>query len=155
MNKAFVKEPDPTVGGNCPRCGSAGVAVGATTLDAFLNAEARRNLSEVGWFCPFPRCEAAYFDSFERVAEVDALLRPAYPKTLGAPLCGCFGLTAEEIEQDVHDPVPIRCRELLAKAKSDQARCSVMSPTGQSCVGEVQKYFLKYRQEIQSRQRNE
>ena len=154
MNKAFVKEPDSTAGGRCPRCGSPGQSVGAATLDSFLKPEFRHDLSEVGYFCPFPRCEVAYFDSFERVVLVESLVRPVYPKSPDAPICGCFGLTAEEIEDDVHEPVPVRCREALAKAKSPDARCSVMSPNGQPCVAEVQRYFMKFRAEHQGRKHN-
>ena len=36
MNKAFVREPDDTGAGHCPRCGSLGIAVGAETLAAQL-----------------------------------------------------------------------------------------------------------------------
>lgn len=150
MNKAFVKEPDPTSGGRCPRCGSAGQSVGPATLDAHLSADALRNLSEVAYFCPFPRCEVAYFDAFERVALIDALTKPVYPKSPDAPICGCFGLTIDDIEQDVQEGTPSRCRELLAKAKGPEARCSVMSANGQSCVGDVQRYFMKYRENYPS-----
>ena len=74
-----------------------------------------------------------------------ALRRPVYPKDLESPICGCFGFTREEIEQDVQEGVATRCRELLAKAKSPQARCAVMAADGRSCVPEVQRYFMKCR----------
>ena len=68
MNKAFVREPDETGERKCPRCGSLGVTVHAETLVANLAPEALRGLSESAFFCPFPRCEVAYFDAFDRVA---------------------------------------------------------------------------------------
>ena len=68
-----------------------------------LRPEAQANLSETAWFCPFPRCEVAYFDTFERVATVDQLRYPVWPKDGEAPLCSCFGLTRDDVEQDIRE----------------------------------------------------
>jgi len=38
---------------------------------------------------------------------------------------------------------PRRIRALVAQAKSDQARCEELSPTGRSCVPEVQKCYFR------------
>ncbi len=145
MNKAFIKEPEDTGEAHCPRCGSLGVAVGDATLSAQLSADDRRNLPETAWFCPFARCEVAYFDQFERTVEAHRLSRLIYPKDPDAPICACFGFTCEEIEADVNEGGATRVRELLAKSKSPEARCTVMSPSGQCCMGEVQRYFMKLR----------
>ena len=145
MNKAFVREPDDTGQRHCPRCGSLGIAVQAPTLVSFLNEEARANLAETAFYCPFAKCEVAYFDDFERIAKVDALLKPAYPKDPEAPVCGCFGLTLEDIEQDVDEGGVSRVRALLAKSQSPEARCATMSPTGQCCMPEVQRIFMRLR----------
>src|SRR5688572_30585740 len=103
MNKAFVKEPDGTAAPLCPRCGSLGQAVGPTTLAAHLTDAARRNLSDAAWFCPYARCEVAYYDLFDRVVGVEALAKPVYPKDPDAPICACFGFTCEEVEQDIRE----------------------------------------------------
>lgn len=145
MNKAFIKEPEDTGEAHCPRCGSLGVAVSDSTLSAQLSADDRRNLPETAWFCPFARCEVAYFDQFERTVAANRLSRPIYPKDPDAPICACFGFTCDEIEADVSEGVATRVRELLAKSKSPEARCTVMSPSGQCCMGEVQRYFMKLR----------
>ncbi len=144
MNKAFVREPDQT-DEHCPRCGSLGQPVGRVTLAAHLSPAARQQLSEFASFCPFPQCEVAYFDAFERVVTTDALLRPLFPKDPDAPICGCFGLTRDDVEQDVAEGVATRVRELLAKAQSPAARCSEMAANGVSCVPDVQKYYLRCR----------
>ncbi len=143
MNKAFVREPDDTGAAHCPRCGSLGHPVESATLDALLSAEARGSLSDTGFFCPFPRCEVAYFDRFERTAPVSALVRPVYPKDPSAPLCGCFGLTADDIEADIAEGKPTRVRAHLARAKSADAHCQTASPTGVSCVADVQRYYMR------------
>ena len=144
MNKAFVREPDQA-DEHCPRCGSLGQAVGRVTLESHLPPEARGQLSDFACFCPYPPCEVAYFDMFERVVPISALLRPVYPKDPDAPICGCFGLTCEDIEQDVREGVVTRVKALLAKAQSADAHCASKAANGQSCVPEVQRYFMKCR----------
>ena len=145
MNKAFIKEPDDTGQRHCPRCGSLGTAVQLETLQAHLTPEALRNLSDAAYFCPYPRCDVVYFDAFDRQATTDVLLHGVYPKDREAPMCGCFGLTEEDVEQDIREGGATRVRELLAKAKSPDARCTVRSASGQCCVPEVQRYFMKLR----------
>jgi bacterioferritin-associated ferredoxin len=145
MNKAFVKEVEASDQGHCPRCGSLGEPVSLVTLQAHLPPEALRQLAETACFCPFPRCEVAYFDVFERVVAVDALLAPVYPKDSEAPICACFGLTTDDIEQDVLEGTATRVKELLAKAKSPAARCTIAAASGHSCVAEVQKYYIRFR----------
>lgn len=146
MNKAFIREPDDNGQRQCPRCGSLGVAVGAATVRALVRPEAAATLAETAFFCPFARCEVAYFDVFERTLACDALLRPVYPKDPQAPLCPCFGLTCDDVEADLREGAPRRVRELLAKSKGPEARCAELSPTGQCCLPEVQRYYMKRRE---------
>jgi hypothetical protein len=144
MNKAFVREPD-TIEYRCPRCGSIGAPVGRETLQSHLAPEALKRLAESGFFCHDPRCEVAYFDQFARFVERDALKRPVYPKDAEAPLCACFGFTRDQIEHDVREGTVTRCKELLAKAKSSEARCAILAADGRCCAAEVQRYFMKFR----------
>jgi hypothetical protein len=145
MNKAFVRDTEPTVE-RCPQCGSIGQPVGSATLDAFIRPEERSQLGETACFCATDRCPVAYFDAFERHASVDQLVRPVYPKDPAAPICGCFGVTVEEIDADVREGVATRTRALIERAKSSEARCSQMAANGHSCVPAVQRYFMKCRQ---------
>ncbi|MCL4204929.1 MAG: hypothetical protein KJ000_20815 [Pirellulaceae bacterium] len=144
MNKAFVREPDPTAD-CCPRCGSQGEQVGAGVLSRYLTDEQRRLLAEPVNFCPSPQCAVAYFDGLERFVLATALSRPAYPKDPTAPICACFGLTRQDIEQDVDEGVATRTKAVLEKAKSPEARCAQTAANGRPCVAYVQKYFLKCR----------
>lgn len=145
MNKAFVREPEDTGQAFCPRCRSLGIAVQEATLVAHLKAEALNDLADTAWFCSFPTCEVAYFDLFDRVATIDKLVRPVYPKDPQAPICPCFGFTTDEIEADLAEGGVQRTRALVEKAKSSTAHCSMASPTGQSCIAEVQRYYMKRR----------
>jgi hypothetical protein len=147
MNKAFVREPDDSGDAQCPRCGSLGIAVGSETLTAQLAADDRRNLPESAYYCPFPRCEVGYFDRFDRWVASDKLLRSAYPKDPAAAICPCFGFTCDEIEADVREGGTRRVKELLARSKSPEARCSTISPSGQCCMAEVQRYYMRFREQ--------
>jgi hypothetical protein len=145
MNKAFVREPDDTGIGHCPRCGSLGIAVGAETLSAQLDDEARKPLADAAFYCPYPKCEVAYFDPYEQTVGVDRLKCPAYPKDPAAPICSCFGFTAAEIDADLREGTTIRVKALLAKANSPEAHCTTAAPDGRCCAAEVQRYYMRTR----------
>ena len=145
MNKAFVREPDDTGQRFCPRCGSLGTPVRGETLDAQLPAETRGLVADEATFCPFPRCEVVYFDDFDRVIDLKAYGRAVFPKDPSAPVCSCFGLTLDDIEADIAEGGVRHVKELLAKAKSADARCARLAPSGQSCVSEVQRRYMQMR----------
>lgn len=144
MNKAFIREPDPSTP-HCPRCGSLGQPVGPATLDAQLPAIVRALVAESAYFCPFSQCDVVYFDEFERCVLIESVGRPVYPKDPDAPICGCFGLTREGIEQDVREGVVTRTRAVVEKAKSPEAHCTTQAFNGRPCLAEVQGYYMKCR----------
>lgn len=144
MNKAFVKEVEGS-GGLCPRCGSLGLSVAAETLGAFVQPEKRLELAETGYFCEFPRCEVVYFDDYERFLTAAEVLRPVWPKDVDAPICGCFGLTADDVAQDVREGSVARVKAAVAQAKSKETHCLTRSATGRNCAAEIQRYYFKLR----------
>jgi hypothetical protein len=144
MNKAFVREPD-TTDVLCPRCGSAGVPALRVAFEANVPPEARPSLAASTYFCSTPSCPVAYFDAFEATVLADALAHPVYPKDPRAPLCACFGLTIDDVEADIDEGTPTRIRNLLAKSKTPEAHCEELSPTGRSCIAEVQRCYFKLR----------
>lgn len=146
MNKAFIREPDHSAQAHCPHCGSLSVPVGRETLEAFLLPEALTTVAESGFFCPYPTCEIVYFDVFDRSVGTTSVRRAVYPKDPNAPICGCFGLTRDDIDQDIAEGVVTRCKDLIAKAKTPAARCAIMASDGRSCVPEVQRYYMRMRQ---------
>ena len=146
MNKAFTREPDQTAD-YCPRCGSKGEPVGAKTLQAHLTDQQRAAIADPANFCPSPRCAVVYFDVFERTILATDLASPVYPKDPTAPICACFGLTREDIEQDIREGVVTRVKAVLEKARSGDARCAETAANGRSCVAQVQKYYMQCRAE--------
>lgn len=108
------------------------------------------DLAKSAFFCDFPRCEVAYFDVFERSITVDLLLRPVWPKDPAAPLCGCFGLSADDVAADVAEGGVTRVRNVVLRSKSAEARCLTCSPTGQSCAAAVQRHYFRLRDQGRS-----
>ena len=145
MNKAFLREPDP-VAARCPRCDSLGHPVGPQTLNARLAPEVRKSLAESAYFCPDGRCEVVYYDDFESVVTRAAVSGAIPIKDIDAPLCACFGLTRDDIEQDVAEGVVVKTRAAVLRSQSDEARCATLAPNGRTCVPEVQGYYLKCKQ---------
>ncbi len=142
MNKAFIREPDNTAY-YCPRCESKGEPVGGETLGSFLTDQQRQAIADPANFCPSPKCKVVYFDSFERTVLAGDIQRPVYPKDPAAPICGCFGLTGEDIEQDVREGVTARVKGILEKAKLPAAQCRKMAANGKPCIAYVQKYYMR------------
>jgi len=144
MNKAFVREQDSDIR-HCPRCGSLGQPVGESTLNHWLTADAREELGDRAMFCPLPACSTAYFDQFERMVSIDQLQQPAWPKSMEAPLCACFGLTADDVDADIDENSVARIRSIVDRSKTPEARCQTLAANGQCCVAEVQRYYIKRR----------
>ncbi|MBA4018323.1 MAG: hypothetical protein C0483_14245 [Pirellula sp.] len=142
MNKAFVREPDAAEA-RCPKCGTPGTAVPEQTLNAMIPPERLSDVAKTAYFCDFPRCDVAYFDDFERFVEASALKGPVWPKDSDAPLCSCFGLTADDVRSDVAEGGVRRVRAIVERSKSSEARCAECSPTGRSCVAAVQRYYFQ------------
>ncbi len=149
MNKAFVREPDAD-DVLCPRCQSLGETVLPSAFAANTTAEQRKPLADRVFFCPAASCPVAYFDAMESSIAATDLPRLVYPKDQAAPLCGCFGLTLDDIHDDIAEGTPRRIRELLAKSKTAAAHCSTASATGRCCLPEVQRVYFKLRGGVSS-----
>lgn len=145
MNKAFLREPDQ-VDSRCPRCDSAGHPVGPQTLNARLSPDVRKVLAERAYFCPDMQCPVVYYDDFGGMVKRDSVPGPIPIKDADAPLCACFGVTREDIEQDLEEGGVVRTRAAVLRAQSSEARCVTQAPNGRSCVPEVQGYYLKRKQ---------
>lgn len=143
MNKAFVKEPED-YGDRCPACGSVGVQVTQRTLAAMLKPDCDMDgLSQSPCFCPLPSCEVAYFDGFERSVAVTNLKQPVYPKSETAPICPCFGLMSDAVATAAETGDVDEIKSHIQRAASHEACCEERSPTGTSCVANIQKLFMR------------
>ncbi|MCE9605296.1 MAG: hypothetical protein K8U03_10385 [Planctomycetia bacterium] len=122
----------------------------AVTLAAFVQTERRHEISETAYFCEFPRCEVIYFDDFERFLVSTDLLRSVWPKDSDAPLCGCFGLSADDVADDVREGTVARVKAAVAKANSANTHCLTMSAKGRNCAADIQRYYFKLRSQFGS-----
>jgi hypothetical protein len=145
MNKAFVREPDDTGQLRCPACGSLGTLVQRETWAAFVREAVAGVLAETAFFCPFPRCDVVYFDMFERRVTTGELRSSVWPKDPDAPICGCFGLTRQDVEADIEEGGVRRVRALVERARSAEAQCRTHAADGRNCTAEVQRYYMKLR----------
>lgn len=146
MNKAFVRDPEPAEP-RCPKpagCGGIGTPVTRKTLLAHLDQEAAKGFSESSYYCPNPSCSIAYFDLWGITAPSSSLQTACYPKNSTAPICPCFGVSAEKIRAEAEAGRKEFVRELLGKANGPEADCETKSPSGHSCAVEIRKVFLKH-----------
>lgn len=147
MNRAFVKESEPAEP-RCPKtagCEGIGVPVTRRTLLAHVPESSAKTLAGSSChYCPNPGCPVAYFDAWGASVPSTELRRPAYPKSLTAPVCSCFGITAQEVREEAEAHRKDRVREWIAKAESAEARCETESPSGTSCVSEIRRIFVKH-----------
>jgi hypothetical protein len=145
MSRAFVKEAE-TTGPVCPSppgCGGEGVPVSQATLQSRLHPQAAARFAGETFFCPDPLCEVAYFDAGGERALRSEMLSPGYPKSPGAPLCACFGVTSEAIEDFGRRGDKAAMRVFLERTASPEARCERQAADGRSCATEARRVFLR------------
>lgn len=146
MSRAFIKEPEPE-DPRCPLpagCGGPGMPLGRKTLLAQLPEDVARTFAESAYYCGNDSCPVAYFDAWGAQAPASMLRCQAYPKNAAAPLCSCFGITAEAIRAEAELGRKDLLRDLLARAESKAARCETEAPSGTSCLVEARRVFLKH-----------
>ena len=140
MNKAFVRDAEPTVSAvrDAARSANRSDRRRSMPLSAPRSGHnwARRPVSARPKLAP-----SLILTHSNGMVSVGQLVKPVYPKDPAAPICACFGFTSEEIEADVREGVATRTRALIERAKSSAARCSQMAANGQSCVPAVQRVF--------------
>lgn len=143
MNKAFVKEQDQ-LGGQCPVCGGKGRSVPDATVAVWVLPAHLGDVSRPAYFCDSPNCRAVYFDDFERSVTVDQVRAPVWPKDSGAPICGCFGFTAAEIDEDLAEKSVRRVKTAVARAGGVGSDCLHKAADGRNCATAIQSYYFRH-----------
>ena len=145
MSRAFIKEPE-TTGPTCPSppgCGGTGVPVSRATLQSRLGAQVASRLEGEAFLCPDPACEVAYFDARHASATRAEMVGPAWPKSPSAPLCACFGVAREMIEDWARRGDLPAMRAFLERTASTEARCELTAADGRCCATEARRVFLR------------
>lgn len=135
MKEAEQAEP------RCPACGALGDEVGPATLNAHLPADARSTVGEKAYYCVNSDCPVAYFNAWGASVPRERMTGTAYPKDPQAPLCPCFGISADDVIADARDGRKDRVRDLVEKSKGPDARCAEKCPDGLPCVPRVLRLF--------------
>ena len=143
MNKAFCKEPDSTLPPRCPKCGNDGAQVSIQTLLGHVQAQDAESLGEPVYCCTTDSCDIAYFDLLERSIGLAAATHFFWPKDPAGPLCSCHGLTCDDIDLDLAEGTPARLRAVVQQAGLPGAESGIRSADGRSCVGRVQRYYMR------------
>jgi hypothetical protein len=128
----------------CRRCGARGQTVGRETLAALLTREALGRLQDGPYFFDrSPDCEVVYFsnenDSYftKRDLHVRVGIKESDPPI---PLCYCFGHTIgsarSEIQATGRSTV---AAQITTEIQAGNCACVVKNPSGQCCLGEVNK----------------
>ncbi len=144
MNKAFVRESEEPEHQRCPACRAIGQGVGSVTLNAHLPEEDAMRLAGEVAYCANPSCDVGYFDTVGQTIPASKIVNPSWPKHPLAPVCACFGATAEDViaAARVADPQPIR--QIIERSKSPDADCLFRAASGHCCVPELQQLYLKH-----------
>lgn len=143
MNRAFIREPDDTMDPRCPRCGVLGWPVARHTVTSLAQSDAVNSVSDASFFCHNASCRAVYYDANGQTIEVSQMRVRVWPKDSSAPVCGCYGVTADLIEEDARAGRRDALRLLTAKSEAEPARCEFKSTSGRCCLAEVQRIFLR------------
>ncbi len=134
----------------CPRCGVAGLVVGAEPVRAH-----RPTAADGSWrYCPNAGCEAVFFlgddvvDDHEVVCQVGA---KALAKPI--PVCFCFAHTVEEIRADVagHDGSSTIKKAVKAAVAGGLCACEHLNPSRDCCLPAVHRAVSAARQRLGER----
>jgi len=143
MNRAFIREPDDTIDPRCPACGVVGLPVPRHTVTSLARPEAIGGLSDAAYFCATPHCNVVYYDGNGQFVDAAGVRVRVWPKDGGAAVCGCYGVTADLIEEDARAGRKEALRLLATRSAAEPARCEFKSASGRCCVPEVQRIYLK------------
>ncbi|HXH25489.1 MAG TPA: hypothetical protein VNI78_09590 [Vicinamibacterales bacterium] len=125
----------------CPRSGSAGVAVDLQTVKALLTEQALARLDPAEYrFCADAGCEVVYYNTAGATFEIDDLRVPVWQKrAFGSRMvCYCFGVSETTIRAEVEATgrslAVERVREHIAARR---CACELRNPRGACCLGDL------------------
>lgn len=127
----------------CRQCGSEGLPVDRTTIDALLKPESLSQVTGSQYmFCETPNCPVVYYAADgTQLKKEQVRVRVGLKETEDPiPLCYCFDVTErmirEEIQRTGRSTAATRIR---AEVKAGTCRCEVENPSGRCCLGEIRQ----------------
>jgi hypothetical protein len=138
----------------CRECNMPGRPVSFQTMESLLTPEAfARIQNDTYYFDATPHCEVVYFSngSDSYFHKSDLRVRVGIKETEAPiPICYCFGHTVESARQEIlltgRSTIAQRIR---AEIQAGTCACEVRNPSGNCCLGEVNRVIKKLAQELQ------
>ncbi len=132
----------------CPRCGSEGRSVTASTIAAMVDPATRARLTALDGFrfCPARECDVAYFHTASgELVLCSEVVVPIFQKSPDPErlVCYCFKHTVLEIQQEANTESGASriAAEIKARCAQGLDDCERNNPQGSCCLGNVQRVF--------------
>lgn len=127
----------------CPACGTLGKPVKRITLEALLKPERKAGIpvQDEFCFCRGPECDVVYFlpgQALFRKEDLTVRVGLKEPEDSMAPVCYCFGWTAQKIQEEItRTGRSTATEQIKAQVKAGNCACEVTNPQGSCCLGNV------------------
>ncbi len=127
---------------SCPECGSRSKQVDPLTVKSLVRHLPFQMATAQYYFCEAPDCDVVYFPSNPQAPtfrQGDLLVRVGLKeKHDPIPVCYCFGVSRQEIWDDVRENSKSSLAERIkAEVKAGNCACEVKNPSGKCCLGDV------------------
>lgn len=128
----------------CPVSGTRSKQVGLVTVQSLIRYLPFRMAPAQYYFCEAADCDVVYFPSNPAAPAFyrdDLLVRVGVKETDGPiPVCYCFGMTREAIEEEVRQTGTSTVAERIkAEVKAGRCACELKNPSGRCCLGQVNR----------------
>jgi len=138
---------------NCPVSDTRSKQVDTLTVKALVRRLPFGLVPAQYYFCEAPDCDVVYFPArsdaptFRRAD----LLVPVgvKEKTDPIPLCYCFGVTRQDIREEIQRTGNSTVAERIkAEVKAGHCACEVKNPSGKCCLGQVSRAVQETRRSL-------
>jgi len=149
------KVPEPVVAADdrCRQCGGKGRLVLRETMESLLKPEALGRLADEPYsFDRSPDCDVVYYsnEAGSYFLKDDLTVRVGMKETKSPIfLCYCFGHTEESVRDEFATTGRSTVAESInAEVQAGNCACDVKNPSGNCCLGDVNRAVLRMQQRV-------
>ncbi len=126
----------------CPASGTRAKQVDSLTVKSLVRHLPFGMPRTQYYFCDAPGCDVVYFSNHPEASVFrrgDLLVRVGAKEGAdSAPVCYCFGVTRQQIREEVQQTGHSAASERIkAEVQAGNCACEVKNPSGKCCLGEV------------------
>lgn len=126
----------------CPQSGTRSKQVDLLTVKSLVRHLPFDMPAAQYYFCEAPGCDVVYFSSNPEAplfTRRDLLVRVGAKEGADpVPVCYCFGITREEIRNEIRATGKCTAPERIkSEVQSGRCACEVKNPSGRCCLGNV------------------